>query len=64
MRYSLDEVFNSPSKEMAKFKSSTSIASKLLFYANNFTVFEDEETVVGVKFDYSETLLLSVWAKS
>ena len=58
MRYSLEEVFNSPLKKLAKFKSTKQTGSKFYCLTNNLTVLNDEETVIGLQYDNGETLLL------
>ena len=47
-RYSLDSVFNSPQKELAKFKSRRQTSSEFSIIVNSLAVLKDEETVIGV----------------
>ena len=54
----MEEVLDSPVKELAKFKSRTETGSEFYFYINNLVVLKDEETVIGVLNDDGETLEL------
>ena len=47
-RYSLKEVFGSPEKKLAKFKSRKVTKTKFYCHMNSLVVLKDEETVIGV----------------